>query len=223
MDNSDENSIVKWGKMGASLNRLYKQQAIGCKPPFLVPFFGMFGYGGPIASMNLGSCVEVSSKTKQSKKVYKLRLAREALLGNSGSECSWNTDGGIRDPLDEEIKESPHGSFTKVYSSVVILNPVVRNLDISKLQCKLKDIYFPYIQGTAGVALAGLLGTVRAQGRSLDDFPNHKIVVVGAGSAGLGVLSMAVQAVVRMTGNADTAAQNFFLLDKDIKRRIERV
>ncbi|TYG57385.1 hypothetical protein ES288_D08G137000v1 [Gossypium darwinii] len=71
--------------------------------------------------------------------------------------------------------------------------------------------------GTAGVALAGLLGTVRAQGRSLDDFPNHKIVVVGAGSAGLGVLSMAVQAVVRMTGNADTAAQNFFLLDKDVQ------
>nr|KJB18393.1 hypothetical protein B456_003G050500 [Gossypium raimondii] len=73
------------------------------------------------------------------------------------------------------------------------------------------------VQGTAGVALAGLLGTVRAQGRSLDDFPNHKIVVVGAGSAGLGVLSMAVQVVVRMTGNAETAAQNFFLLDKDVQ------
>ncbi|XP_022770380.1 NAD-dependent malic enzyme 2, mitochondrial-like isoform X2 [Durio zibethinus] len=71
------------------------------------------------------------------------------------------------------------------------------------------------IQGTAGVALAGLLGTVRAQGRSLADFPNQKIVVVGAGSAGLGVLSMAVQAVARMTGKAETAARNFFLLDKD--------
>ncbi|KAL4354981.1 hypothetical protein GQ457_06G032170 [Hibiscus cannabinus] len=71
------------------------------------------------------------------------------------------------------------------------------------------------VQGTAGVALAGLLGTVRAQGRSLDHFPNQKIVVVGAGSAGLGVLSMAVQAVTKMTGKAETAAQNFFLLDKD--------
>ncbi|XP_022770381.1 NAD-dependent malic enzyme 2, mitochondrial-like isoform X3 [Durio zibethinus] len=71
------------------------------------------------------------------------------------------------------------------------------------------------VQGTAGVALAGLLGTVRAQGRSLADFPNQKIVVVGAGSAGLGVLSMAVQAVARMTGKAETAARNFFLLDKD--------
>ncbi|KAG6521186.1 hypothetical protein ZIOFF_018252 [Zingiber officinale] len=37
------------------------------------------------------------------------------------------------------------------------------------------------IQGTAGVALAGLLGSVRAQGRSLNDFMKQKIVVVGAG------------------------------------------
>lgn len=71
------------------------------------------------------------------------------------------------------------------------------------------------VQGTAGVALAGLLGAVRAQGRPLADFPNQKIVVVGAGSAGLGVLDMAVQAVARMTGNKETAARNFFLIDKD--------
>ncbi|CAL5331082.1 unnamed protein product [Camellia sinensis] len=37
------------------------------------------------------------------------------------------------------------------------------------------------MQGTAGVALAGLLGSVRAQGRPLTDFVNQKIVVVGAG------------------------------------------
>ncbi|CAA0842609.1 NAD-dependent malic enzyme 2- mitochondrial [Striga hermonthica] len=69
------------------------------------------------------------------------------------------------------------------------------------------------IQGTAGVALAGLLGTVRAQGKPLTNFANQKIVVVGAGSAGLGVLKMALQAVSRMSGpNADP---HFFLLDKD--------
>ncbi|XP_024175408.1 NAD-dependent malic enzyme 59 kDa isoform, mitochondrial [Rosa chinensis] len=72
------------------------------------------------------------------------------------------------------------------------------------------------IQGTAGVALAGLLGTVRAQGRPLADIVNQKIVVVGAGSAGLGVLSMAVQAVLRIAENSGAAAKNpFFLLDKD--------
>ncbi|CAA3027760.1 NAD-dependent malic enzyme 59 kDa isoform, mitochondrial [Olea europaea subsp. europaea] len=69
------------------------------------------------------------------------------------------------------------------------------------------------IQGTAGVALAGLLGTVRAQGRPLTDFANQKIVVVGAGSAGLGVLKMALQAVSRMAG--PDADPHFFLLDKN--------
>ncbi|EEF50488.1 NAD-dependent malic enzyme 59 kDa isoform, mitochondrial [Ricinus communis] len=72
------------------------------------------------------------------------------------------------------------------------------------------------IQGTAGVALAGLLGTVRAQGRPLSDFVKQKIVVVGAGSAGLGVLNMAIQAVSRMSGNNEASVNNnFFLLDKD--------
>ncbi|KAL5988496.1 hypothetical protein ACLOJK_036261 [Asimina triloba] len=37
------------------------------------------------------------------------------------------------------------------------------------------------VQGTAGVALAGLLGAVRAQGRPVKDFVKQKIVVVGAG------------------------------------------
>lgn len=72
------------------------------------------------------------------------------------------------------------------------------------------------IQGTAGVALAGLFGSVRAQGRPLTDFVKQKIVVVGAGSAGLGVLKMAKEAVARMEGNAEQAASHqFFLLDKN--------
>ncbi|KAF5951281.1 hypothetical protein HYC85_009225 [Camellia sinensis] len=69
------------------------------------------------------------------------------------------------------------------------------------------------VQGTAGVALAGLLGTVRAQDRPLTDLVNQKIVVVGAGSAGLGVFNMAAQAVSRMAGAE--ANPLFFLIDKD--------
>ncbi|WOL07192.1 hypothetical protein Cni_G15930 [Canna indica] len=72
------------------------------------------------------------------------------------------------------------------------------------------------IQGTAGVALAGLLGAVRAQGRSLKDFTKQKIVVVGAGSAGIGVLNMAKRAVSRMCGSDENLEGNqFWLLDKD--------
>nr|XP_010915961.1 structural maintenance of chromosomes flexible hinge domain-containing protein GMI1 [Elaeis guineensis] len=142
MDGSDENSISKWGRMGSSNHRPSRQMAIGGKAPYLMPFFGMFGYGGPIASMHLGRHAVVSSKTKESKKVYTLHLSRDALLNKSTHKCIWMTDGGIRDPLEEEIKISPHGSFTRVE----IQDLKIRFSDTFKLQCFLKDIYFPYIQ-----------------------------------------------------------------------------
>ncbi|XP_058724701.1 structural maintenance of chromosomes flexible hinge domain-containing protein GMI1 isoform X2 [Vicia villosa] len=141
MDDSDENSLVKWGKMGASIHRLSKSLAIGGNPPYLLPYFGMFGYGGPVASMHLGRRTRVSSKTKQVKKVYTLLLQREALLSRSHPEATWKTNGGIRDPLKDEISNSD-GSFTKVD----IIEPKEKGVDINNLRCRLKDIYFPYIQ-----------------------------------------------------------------------------
>lgn len=73
------------------------------------------------------------------------------------------------------------------------------------------------VQGTAGVALAGLLGAVRAQGRPLTDFVKQKIVIVGAGSAGLGVLNMAQKTMARMLDSCDHSLANkqFWLLDKN--------
>ncbi|KAJ6297076.1 hypothetical protein OIU78_022744, partial [Salix suchowensis] len=112
--------------MGASLHRSFKAKAIGVKPPYLI----------------LGRRALVSSKTKESKKVYSLHLEREDLLRSSGSEPTWKTSGGMRDPSKDEIGKSSQGSFTKVE----ILEPNVRDVDIFQLQCKLKDIYFPYIQ-----------------------------------------------------------------------------
>ncbi|KAL5697408.1 hypothetical protein ACHQM5_030725 [Ranunculus cassubicifolius] len=71
----------------------------------------MFGVGGPVASMHLGSRAVVSSKTRESKKVYTLHFERKALL-KAGSR-KWKADGDIRDPLEDEVRSSPHGSFTK--------------------------------------------------------------------------------------------------------------
>uniref|UniRef100_A0A0D6QYN4 Malic enzyme n=1 Tax=Araucaria cunninghamii TaxID=56994 RepID=A0A0D6QYN4_ARACU len=72
------------------------------------------------------------------------------------------------------------------------------------------------VQGTAGVALAGLLGAVRAQGRPMTDFVKQKIVIVGAGSAGIGVLNMAREAMSRMFGSHEESPANhhFWLVDK---------
>ncbi|PKA58868.1 NAD-dependent malic enzyme 1, mitochondrial [Apostasia shenzhenica] len=64
------------------------------------------------------------------------------------------------------------------------------------------------VQGTAGVAIAGLLGAVRAQGRPMIDFPKQKIVVAGAGSAGIGVLNAARKTMARMLGNTESAFES---------------
>ncbi|XP_070047827.1 NAD-dependent malic enzyme, mitochondrial [Nicotiana tabacum] len=64
------------------------------------------------------------------------------------------------------------------------------------------------VQGTAGVALAGLLGAVRAQGRPMIDFSKMKIVVAGAGSAGIGVLNAARKTMARMLGNTEIAFES---------------
>ncbi|KAL8550899.1 hypothetical protein ACS0TY_000106 [Phlomoides rotata] len=141
MDGSDGN-LVKWGKMGASLHRSARGKAIGGEPPYLMPFFGMFGYGGPVATMCLGKLAVVSSKTKNCNKVFTLHLEREALVNASRSEHCWRTKGGTRDPTESEKDKAPHGSFTKVE----IFEPKVKTLDIKSFRCKLKDIYFPYIQ-----------------------------------------------------------------------------
>ncbi|KAK9094031.1 hypothetical protein Scep_025500 [Stephania cephalantha] len=133
-------SMCERGKIGASLHRVSRGHAIGGKPPYLKPFFGMFGYGGAIASMHLGRRALVSSKMRGSK-VYTLHLNREALISNSG-EKTWKTDGGIRDPLEDEIHISPHGSFTKVE----IFELKFKKLDTLLLKSRLKDFYFPYIQ-----------------------------------------------------------------------------
>ncbi|GLT89280.1 hypothetical protein SLE2022_072690 [Rubroshorea leprosula] len=73
------------------------------------------------------------------------------------------------------------------------------------------------VQGTAGVAIAGLLGAVRAQGRPMIDFPKQKIVVAGAGSAGIGVLNAARKTMARMLGNTETAfdsaTRQFWVVD----------
>nr|XP_025885711.1 structural maintenance of chromosomes flexible hinge domain-containing protein GMI1 isoform X7 [Solanum lycopersicum] len=118
MDGSAENSIVKWGKMGASIHRSARDRGIGGKPPYLTPYFGMFGYGGPIASMHLGRA-SVSSKTKECKKVYVLHLERDSLLRCSSSQQTWRVE---------------------------IFYPKMRSESMQELQYKLKDIYFPYIQ-----------------------------------------------------------------------------
>jgi len=72
------------------------------------------------------------------------------------------------------------------------------------------------IQGTACTALAGLYSSMRAQGLSREHLARQRVVVVGAGSAGMGVVETVARGMERTGGvSAREAAARFWVLDKD--------
>eukprot|EP01112_Ceratiomyxa_fruticulosa_P023590 TRINITY_DN9090_c0_g1_i1.p1 TRINITY_DN9090_c0_g1~~TRINITY_DN9090_c0_g1_i1.p1 ORF type:complete len:641 (-),score=126.13 TRINITY_DN9090_c0_g1_i1:192-2054(-) len=71
------------------------------------------------------------------------------------------------------------------------------------------------IQGTGAVALSGLLCALRARDGSIDNFAKERIVCVGAGSAGLGVVKSLVMGMVKGGATEEEAHRNFWLVDKD--------
>jgi malic enzyme len=70
------------------------------------------------------------------------------------------------------------------------------------------------IQGTGAVALAGVLTALRAQGRNAKDLCEQRIVSVGSGSAGLGIISVLNDAMEREGMSTTEAAARFWMLDR---------
>jgi len=71
------------------------------------------------------------------------------------------------------------------------------------------------IQGTGAVAVAGLLCALRQQGKKPSDLVNQRIVVAGAGSAGLGVANALTDAMVLEGMSEEDARANFWIVDAD--------
>ncbi|KAJ8642747.1 hypothetical protein MRB53_004495 [Persea americana] len=108
------------------------------------------------------------------------------------------------------IDEFMEAVFTR-WPNVIVQFEDFQSKWASKLLKRYRNTYRMFnddIQGTAGVALAGLLGAVRAQGKPIVDFPKQKIVVAGAGSAGIGVLNAARTTMARMLGNNEAAFES---------------
>lgn len=68
------------------------------------------------------------------------------------------------------------------------------------------------IQGTAAVTLAALLAAVKVKKQSLKD---QRVVILGGGSAGLGIADMIVNAMVDEKLTREEACQHIFIIDID--------
>ncbi|GFH53301.1 NAD-dependent malic enzyme [Chaetoceros tenuissimus] len=69
------------------------------------------------------------------------------------------------------------------------------------------------IQGTGATTLAGVLGALRAKGEDVNDLGKQRIVIAGAGSAGIGVAQVLMQAMIEQGRTPEEAKDCFFVVD----------
>jgi malate dehydrogenase (oxaloacetate-decarboxylating)(NADP+) len=70
------------------------------------------------------------------------------------------------------------------------------------------------IQGTGATALAGLLSALRARGEEVMSLGSQRIVIAGAGSAGIGIAQVLKQAMLEQGRSEEEANEAFFVVDQ---------
>lgn len=71
------------------------------------------------------------------------------------------------------------------------------------------------IQGTGATALAGILSAIRAKGEDVTALGDQRIAIVGAGSAGIGIGQVLMQAMQEQGRTEEEARQAFFVFDQN--------
>lgn len=70
------------------------------------------------------------------------------------------------------------------------------------------------IQGTGATTLAGLLSALRAKGESVNTLGDQRIVIAGAGSAGIGIAQVLKEAMIEQGRSEEEAKKAFFVIDQ---------
>jgi len=71
------------------------------------------------------------------------------------------------------------------------------------------------IQGTGAITLAGIMSGLVNMGQSVHNLPEQRVLVAGAGSAGVGVASMIAQGMMMQGLSEEEALSRFCLVDAD--------
>jgi len=70
------------------------------------------------------------------------------------------------------------------------------------------------IQGTGATTLAGVMSALRARGESVESLADQRILIAGAGSAGIGVAQVIMQAMIEQGVSEQAARNSFFICDQ---------
>jgi len=78
------------------------------------------------------------------------------------------------------------------------------------------------IQGTGATTLAGILSALRVKGKLPEDLGEERILIVGAGSAGIGVGQVLLQAMIEQGRTHEESISAFFVADQHGLLGVER-
>lgn len=70
------------------------------------------------------------------------------------------------------------------------------------------------IQGSGATTLAGVLSALRAKGEPVTALGDQRILIAGAGSAGIGVVQVLKQAMIEQGRSEEEARNTFFVVDQ---------
>jgi malate dehydrogenase (oxaloacetate-decarboxylating) len=115
----------------------------------------------------------------------------------------------------DDFVEEFIGAVTERWPNVLLQWEDFAGSNASRMLARYRDRLCTFnddIQGTAAVATASLLAAINVTGVTLTD---QRIAILGAGSAGCGIASLLLQAMLDAGASEAQARQCFFLVDRN--------